>query len=164
MIDHRRLGRELELFHSDPLVGAGLPIWLPDGAAARHAVESYIRELERRAGYRHVYSPPLAKPAMYERSGHLPHYADDMFPAMSLSEDDELILRPSLCPHHAMVFRRAAARTASCRCASPSWAACTVPSGQGSWADCQGPGRLAQRRAHLLRDDQVGAEIAAVLA
>jgi threonyl-tRNA synthetase len=60
MNDHRRLGRELGLYHLDPLVGAGLPIWLPDGAAARHAVEEYVREQERRAGYRHVHSPPLA--------------------------------------------------------------------------------------------------------
>jgi threonyl-tRNA synthetase len=125
MIDHRRLGRELELFASDPLVGSGLPIWLPAGAAARHAIESYIREEERRAGYQHVYSPPLAKRAMYERSGHLAKFGDDMFPAMNLSPaatnasvaaasvaDDgsaaggaeELMLRPSLCPHHAMVF------------------------------------------------------------
>ena len=104
MYDHRKLGRELELFHSDPLVGAGLPIWLPDGAAARQAVESYIREEERRAGYRHVYSPPLAKREMYEKSGHLAHFGDDMFPGMADGVDGELYLRPSLCPHHAMVF------------------------------------------------------------
>ncbi len=103
MNDHRRLGRELELFHSDPLVGAGLPIWLPAGAAARHAVESYVREVERRAGYQHVYSPPLAKRQMYERSGHLAKFGDDMFPGIP-DGDEELMLRPSLCPHHAMVF------------------------------------------------------------
>jgi threonyl-tRNA synthetase len=103
MFDHRRLGRELELFHSAPLVGAGLPIWLPDGAAARYAVESYIREEERRAGYQHVYSPPLARREMYERSGHLANFADDMFPGIP-DGADELFLRPSLCPHHAMVF------------------------------------------------------------
>ncbi len=103
MDDHRKLGRELELFHSAPLVGAGLPIWLPDGAAARHAVECYIREEERRAGYRHVYSPPLARREMYERSGHLAHFADDMFPGIP-DGDDQLFLRPSLCPHHAMVY------------------------------------------------------------
>src|SRR3954471_10736953 len=85
MQDHRRLGRELELFHTDPLVGAGLPIWLPRGAAARRAVEDYLLDLERRHGYQHVYSPPLAKAEMYHRSGHLPHYADDMFPVMALS-------------------------------------------------------------------------------
>jgi threonyl-tRNA synthetase len=99
MIDHRRLGRDLEIFHSVPMVGAGLPIWLPAGAAARHAIEEYLRELERRHGYRHVYSPPLAHREMYERSGHLEQFKDDMFPGM-----DGLYLRPSLCPHHAMVF------------------------------------------------------------
>jgi threonyl-tRNA synthetase len=102
-IDHRRLGRELDLFDSDPLVGAGLPLWLPDGAAARHAVESYVRELERRNGYHHVYSPVLGKSRMYELSGHLAHFADDMFPPMNLGED--LVLRPSLCPHHALIFK-----------------------------------------------------------
>lgn len=105
MIDHRRLGRELELFVSDPLAGAGLPIWLPDGAAARHAVEEYVRDLERRAGYRHVYSPPLGKRELFELSGHLGYFADDMFPPMRLSADDEFVLRPALCPHHALVFR-----------------------------------------------------------
>ncbi|WP_332108095.1 threonine--tRNA ligase [Phytohabitans suffuscus] len=105
MIDHRKLGRELELFHSDPLAGAGLPIWLPAGAAARHAVEEYIREEERRAGYQHVYSPPVAKRQLYELSGHLPHFAEDMFPPMRLSADDEFALRPALCPHHALVYR-----------------------------------------------------------
>ncbi|GAA3448336.1 threonine--tRNA ligase [Dactylosporangium matsuzakiense] len=104
MQDHRKLGRELELFHSDPIIGAGLPLWLPKGAAARRAVEDYLLGLERRHGYQHVYSPPLAKEEMYRRSGHLPHYADDMFPPMALSESDRFVLRPSLCPHHAAVF------------------------------------------------------------
>lgn len=105
LIDHHRLGRQLELFCSDPLVGAGLPMWLPAGAAARHAVEEYLRELERRAGYQHVYSPPLAKRQAYEVSGHLAHFAEDMFPPMALSADDEFVLRPGLCPHHALMFR-----------------------------------------------------------
>ncbi|MGW0431622.1 threonine--tRNA ligase [Micromonospora sp. NPDC003197] len=105
MVDHRKLGRELELFHADPLSGAGLPIWLPAGAAARHAVEEYVRELERRAGYQHVYSPPLGKRELFELSGHLGYFADDMFPVMRLSADDEFVLRPALCPHHALVYR-----------------------------------------------------------
>ncbi|TDB75730.1 threonine--tRNA ligase [Micromonospora sp. KC723] len=105
MIDHRRLGRELDLFVSDPLAGAGLPIWLPAGAAARHAVEEYVRDLERRAGYQHVYSPPLGKRELFELSGHLGYFADDMFPPMRLSADDEFVLRPALCPHHALVWR-----------------------------------------------------------
>ncbi|MEH0970870.1 threonine--tRNA ligase [Micromonospora sp. CPCC 205546] len=105
MIDHRRLGRELELFGSDPLAGAGLPLWLPAGAAARHAVEEYVRELERRAGYRHVLTPPLGRRELFELSGHLGYFADDMFPPMALGADDEFVLRPALCPHHALVFR-----------------------------------------------------------
>ena len=165
MIDHRQLGRELELFHGDPLIGAGLPIWLPAGAAARHAVEAYIREEERRAGYRHVYSPPMAKREMYERSGHLPHFADDMFPAMSLSGDDDLVLRPSLCPHHAMVF---AARGRSYR----ELPLRVAELGGMYRAERSGVlGGLSRVRAISLNDshifcapDQVGAEVVSVLA
>ncbi|MDH6282285.1 threonyl-tRNA synthetase [Prescottella agglutinans] len=104
MIDHRRLGRELELFDTDPLMGAGLPYWLPDGAAVRHTLEEYVRDLERRAGYRHVYSPILGKRELYELSGHWAHYRDDMFPPMNLGSE-QVLLRPSLCPHHALVYR-----------------------------------------------------------
>ncbi|WP_369199968.1 threonine--tRNA ligase [Streptomyces sp. PU-14G] len=103
--DHRRLGRELALFGTDPLIGAGLPYWLPDGAAVRHAVEEYIREAERRAGYHHVYSPVLGKRELYEISGHWSHYADDMFPPMDLGDGEQVVLRPSLCPHHAVLYR-----------------------------------------------------------
>ncbi|MDM4722461.1 threonine--tRNA ligase [Micromonospora sp. WMMA1363] len=105
MIDHRRLGRELGLFISDPLAGAGLPLWLPAGTAARHAVEEYVRDLERRAGYQHVLTPPLGKRELFALSGHLGYFADDMFPAMRLSADDEFVLRPALCPHHVLVYR-----------------------------------------------------------
>ncbi|MYT30208.1 threonine--tRNA ligase [Streptomyces sp. SID8354] len=102
--DHRRLGRELDLFDTDPLMGAGLPYWLPAGAAVRHALEEYIRETERRAGYRHVYSPVLGKRELYEISGHWDHYRDDMFPPMDLG-GEQVVLRPSLCPHHALIYR-----------------------------------------------------------
>src|SRR4051812_26352174 len=116
MVDHRRLGRALELFHSDPRSGAGLPIWLPAGAAARHAVEEYLRERERRHGYQHVVSPPLGRRELFELSGHAEHFGDDMFPPMRMSrpsgagdhraaDDDELVLRPSICPHHALAYR-----------------------------------------------------------
>jgi threonyl-tRNA synthetase len=103
MRDHRKLGRELELFDTDPLIGAGLPYWLPAGAAIRHALEEYVRELERRAGYQHVYSPILGKRELYERSGHWAHYRDGMYPPMSVGSE-EVVLRPSLCPHHALIF------------------------------------------------------------
>ncbi|MGC0205035.1 threonine--tRNA ligase [Streptomyces levis] len=104
MHDHRRLGRELELFDTDPLMGAGLPYWLPDGAIVRHTLEEYIRDAERRAGYRHVYSPVLGKRELYEISGHWDHYGDDMFPPMELGAE-QVLLRPSLCPHHALIYR-----------------------------------------------------------
>jgi threonyl-tRNA synthetase len=104
MHDHRRLGRDLGLFDTDPLIGAGLPYWLPDGAAVRHALEEYIRDAERRAGYRHVYSPVLGKRELYEISGHWSHYSDDMFPPMDVG-GEQIVLRPSLCPHHAVIYR-----------------------------------------------------------
>ena len=102
--DHRRLGRELDLFDTDPLIGAGLPYWLPAGAVVRHTLEEYIREAEREAGYRHVYSPVLGKRELYEISGHWEHYSDDMFPPMELGAE-QVVLRPSLCPHHALIYR-----------------------------------------------------------
>ncbi len=104
MSDHRKLGRELGLFDSDPLIGAGLPYWLPAGAAIRHEIEEFIREAERRAGYQHVYSPVLGKRELYEISGHWTHYRKDMFPPMDLG-GDQIVLRPSLCPHHAIIYR-----------------------------------------------------------
>ncbi|MBL1117789.1 threonine--tRNA ligase [Streptomyces sp. 110] len=104
MSDHRKLGRELGLFDTDPLIGAGLPYWLPDGATVRHTLEEYIRAAERRAGYRHVYSPVLGKRELYELSGHWQHYGDDMYPPMDLGAE-QVVLRPSLCPHHAVIYR-----------------------------------------------------------
>ncbi|GHJ41770.1 threonine--tRNA ligase [Streptomyces sp. TS71-3] len=104
MHDHKRLGRELGLFDTDPLIGAGLPYWLPDGAVVRHTVEEYIRDAERRAGYRHVCSPVLGKRELYEISGHWSHYGDDMFPPMDVG-GEQIVLRPSLCPHHAVIYR-----------------------------------------------------------
>jgi threonyl-tRNA synthetase len=104
MHDHRKLGREMGLFDTDPLIGAGLPYWLPDGAIVRHTLEEYIRGTERRAGYQHVYSPVLGKRELYEISGHWSHYSEDMFPPMDLG-GEQVVLRPSLCPHHALIYR-----------------------------------------------------------
>ncbi|QNS04395.1 threonine--tRNA ligase [Streptomyces xanthii] len=103
-MEQRKSGRELGLFGTDPLIGAGLPYWLPDGAVVRHALEEYVREAERRAGYRHVYSPVLGKRELYEISGHWDHYSEDMFPPMEVG-GEEFVMRPSLCPHHAVMYR-----------------------------------------------------------
>jgi len=101
--DHRRLGKELELFMVNETVGAGLPLWLPKGATIRRLLEEYILERERATGYQHVYTPDLAKVELYERSGHWAHYKDSMFPPMDL-ETEQMVLRPMNCPHHILVF------------------------------------------------------------
>ena len=101
--DHRRLGRELKLFATEPLVGAGLPLWLPDGAVIRAEIERLAVEEAIRGGCRPVYSPVLAKRALFERSGHWAKFADDMFPPMRVGEE-EFVLRPANCPHHALVY------------------------------------------------------------
>jgi threonyl-tRNA synthetase len=101
--DHRRVGRELELFTVNEAVGAGLPLWLPKGATIRRLLEDYILEKERATGYQHVYTPDLAKVDLYERSGHWEHYQDSMFPPMEL-ENERMVLRPMNCPHHILVY------------------------------------------------------------
>ena len=101
--DHRRVGKDLELFTVSDLVGAGLPLWLPKGATIRRLLEEYILEREREAGYQHVYTPDLAKVDLYKRSGHWEHYHEDMFPPMEL-ETEDLVLRPMNCPHHILVY------------------------------------------------------------
>jgi threonyl-tRNA synthetase len=101
--DHRKLGKELELFTVNETVGAGLPLWLPKGATVRRLLEEYILEKERHAGYQHVYTPDLAKVELYERSGHWAHYKDDMFPPMDL-ETEQMVLRPMNCPHHILIY------------------------------------------------------------
>ncbi len=102
--DHRRIGKDLELFAVNELVGAGLPLWLPKGAAVRRVLEDYIVEKERKAGYQHVYTPDLAKIELYQRSGHWEHYHEDMFPPMQL-ETEQMVLRPMNCPHHILIYR-----------------------------------------------------------
>ncbi|MGP8246238.1 MAG: threonine--tRNA ligase [Bryobacteraceae bacterium] len=101
--DHRKLGKELELFTVNEAVGAGLPLWLPKGATIRRLLEDYILEKERATGYQHVYTPDLAKVDLYKRSGHWEHYKDDMFPPMDL-ETEQMVLRPMNCPHHILVY------------------------------------------------------------
>jgi threonyl-tRNA synthetase len=102
--DHRRIGKELELFTVNELVGAGLPLWLPKGATVRRVLEEYILERERATGYQHVYTPDLAKVELYQRSGHWEHYHEDMFPPMDL-ETEQMVLRPMNCPHHILIYK-----------------------------------------------------------
>ena len=102
--DHRKIGKDLDLFFTDPLVGAGLPMYLPKGATIRRLLERYIQDKELKLGYWHVYTPSLANVALYKTSGHWEHYKDDMFPMMKM-ENEELVLRPMNCPHHMLVYK-----------------------------------------------------------
>lgn len=102
--DHRKLGKELEIFTMSKEVGQGLPIWLPKGAKIRRIIERYIVDLEERLGYEHVYTPHLANVELYKISGHWEHYHEDMYPTMKVDQE-ELVLRPMNCPHHMQVYK-----------------------------------------------------------
>ncbi len=102
--DHRKIGKELELFMGHELVGPGLQMWLPNGATVRYELEKYIKEKEVKLGYNHVYTPYLASSELYKVSGHWDHYKDDMFPVMKM-DNEELVLRPMNCPHHMLIYK-----------------------------------------------------------
>jgi len=102
--DHRKLGRELQLFASVEEVGPGLPLWLPRGATVRRVLERYIIDLEEGLGYQHVKTPDLANVELYKISGHWDHYRENMYPPMKV-DNEELILRPMNCPHHIMIYK-----------------------------------------------------------
>lgn len=102
--DHRKIGKELELFTLSQTVGQGLPLWLPNGATIRRIVERYIVDKEVKLGYKHVYTPVLGSKKLYETSGHWGHYQEDMFPPMEM-DNETLVLRPMNCPHHMMVYK-----------------------------------------------------------
>ncbi|GIN60188.1 threonine--tRNA ligase 1 [Robertmurraya siralis] len=103
--DHRKIGKELNLFTSSQLVGQGLPLWLPKGATIRRTIERYIVDKEVRLGYDHVYTPIMGSVELYKTSGHWAHYVEDMFPPMEM-DNEQLVLRPMNCPHHMMVYKQ----------------------------------------------------------
>ena len=102
--DHKVLGKQLGLFMNSTVIGPGLPLWLPNGAAVRMTLERYIQDQERLKGYEHVYTPDLARPDLYKQSGHWEHYKDGMFPVMKI-DDEEFVLRPMNCPHHIQIYK-----------------------------------------------------------
>ena len=102
--DHRKIGKELELFTLSQTVGQGLPLWLPNGATIRRIIERYIVDKEVKLGYKHVYTPVLGSKKLYETSGHWDHYQEDMFPPMEM-DNETLVLRPMNCPHHMEVYK-----------------------------------------------------------
>lgn len=102
--DHRKIGKEQELYMSHELVGAGMPLWLPNGAIIRKQLENYIYEKEQKLGYEHVYTPCVGTVNLYKTSGHWDHYKENMFPMMKV-DDEEFVLRPMNCPHHMLIFK-----------------------------------------------------------
>lgn len=104
--DHRKIGKELNLFTNSQQVGQGLPLWLPKGATIRRIIERYIVDKEISLGYDHVYTPIMANVELYKTSGHWDHYQEDMFPVMEM-DNEQLVLRPMNCPHHMMVYKNA---------------------------------------------------------
>ena len=101
--DHRRIGKEMQLFMSDDLVGRGMPMFLPKGYALWQELENYIKAKERRLGYQHVLTPCVGTVDLYRTSGHWDHYKDNMFPAMEI-DGEEYVLRPMNCPHHMRIY------------------------------------------------------------
>ena len=102
--DHRKLGKDLELFMTHKLVGSGLPMYLPNGATVRRLLERYIQDKEIEMGYKHVYTPSMANTELYKVSGHWDHYSEDMFPRMKM-DNEEMVLRPMNCPHHMLIYK-----------------------------------------------------------
>jgi len=103
--DHRKLGKELDLFMLSKEVGAGLPFWLPKGATVRRVIERYITDVELSLGYMHVYTPIMANVELYKTSGHWDHYHENMFPPMDMGDGELLVLRPMNCPHHMLIYK-----------------------------------------------------------
>ena len=101
--DHRKIGKDLDIFMSHDLVGKGMPLWLPNGALIRKQLENYIYEKERKMGYLHVYTPCVVTVDLYKTSGHWDHYKENMFPSMKVDEE-EFVLRPMNCPHHMLIY------------------------------------------------------------
>ena len=102
--DHRKIGKEQELYMNHELVGAGMPLWLPHGALIRKQLENYIYEKEQKLGYEHVYTPCVGTVNLYKTSGHWDHYKENMFPMMKV-DDEEFVLRPMNCPHHMLIYK-----------------------------------------------------------
>ncbi|HTU25038.1 MAG TPA: threonine--tRNA ligase [Pirellulales bacterium] len=103
--DHRVLGKQLDLFTTNPIVGPGLILWMPKGATVRGLLENFLREELAARGYEPVYTPNIARVELYQISGHYPYYADSQFKPIVMSEDEKYLLKPMNCPHHIMIYK-----------------------------------------------------------
>jgi threonyl-tRNA synthetase len=103
--DHRVLGKQLELFTVNPIVGSGLVLWLPKGAIIRQTLEEYIKDELRRRGYQAVYTPNIGRIELYQISGHYPYYKEGLFPPIEMEDGEKFLLKPMNCPHHIMIYK-----------------------------------------------------------
>ena len=161
--DHRKIGRELELFMGHELVGPGLQMWLPNGAIVRYELEKYIRDKEVKLGYEHVYTPCLANTELYKISGHWDHYKDDMFPIMKM-DNEEMVLRPMNCPHHMLIYKNSLHSYKDLPIRIGELAHDFRYEASGSVCGLERVREMCQNDAHLfVRPDQIKEEVGRVL-
>ena len=158
--DHRKIGKDLELFMTHELVGSGLPMYLPNGATIRRLLERYIQDKEIELGYSHVYTPSLANVQLYKTSGHWDHYKDDMFPAMKL-DNEEIVLRPMNCPHHMLIYKYKTRSYKDLPLRMAEFGSCTRNEASGSLHGIMRVRGFVQDDAHIFcTEEQIGSEVA----
>ncbi len=161
--DHRKIGKELDLFMTHELVGAGLPMYLPNGATIRRILERYIQDKEIELGYKHVYTPSLANVELYKTSGHWDHYKDDMFPVMKM-DNEEMVLRPMNCPHHMLIYKNATRSYRDLPIRIGELANDFRYENSGAVCGLERVRQMCQNDAHLfVRPDQIKEEVGKVL-
>lgn len=161
--DHRKIGKDLEIFMTHKLVGAGLPMYLPNGATIRSLLERYIQDKEISLGYEHVYTPSLANVELYKVSGHWEHYKDDMFPVMKM-DNEEMVLRPMNCPHHMLIYKNKMRSYRDLPIRIGELAHDFRYEASGSVCGLERVRQMCQNDAHLfVRPDQIKKEVGKVL-
>lgn len=164
MRDHRKIGKTLDIFMTHDLVGKGMPLWLPNGATIRKELENYIYEKERKIGYDHVYTPPVGTTQLYKTSGHWDHYQENMFPKMSV-DDEEFVLRPMNCPHHMLIYKNALHSYRDLPIRIGELATDFRYEASGAVKGLERVRCMCQNDAHLfVRSDQIGEEFKKVVA
>ncbi len=162
--DHRKIGKDLEIFMTSPLVGAGMPLWLPNGSIVRKQLENYIYKKEQALGYQHVYTPCVGTKQLYVTSGHWDHYQKNMFPLMKV-DDEEFVLRPMNCPHHMLVYKNKLHSYRDLPVRIGEFATDFRYEASGAVKGLERVRCMCQNDAHLfVRPDQIGEEFKKVVA
>ncbi len=162
--DHRKIGKDLEIFMTSPLVGAGMPLWLPNGSIVRKQLENYIYKKEQALGYQHVYTPCVGTKQLYVTSGHWDHYQKNMFPVMKV-DDEEFVLRPMNCPHHMLIYKNKLHSYRDLPVRIGEFATDFRYEASGAVKGLERVRCMCQNDAHLfVRPDQIGEEFKRVVA